>query len=216
MTPVSTCCSSATSRSGISQSCSIECAVAADRDRVTIPRVRPRRRDDHPDAHGWPDHLCGQLAAPPRRAGCASAPSCSPTRPRSRPSPVGAHDDLRLPPGPSRRKLIGLASSAPPSRCCSPARRSSSTDQISFRATKVENVTAVAAIVGHNAAAALAFDDALSGAKILDGLRAKPSITRAWLYRRDGTIFATYSRPTSTSHLHRQWFNRKWCSAPDG
>jgi signal transduction histidine kinase/CheY-like chemotaxis protein len=67
-------------------------------------------------------------------------------------------------------------------------------DQMNVRATKVENLTAVAAIVGHNAAAAIAFDDAHSGAKVLSGLHAKPSITRAWLYRGDGTVFAAYQR----------------------
>jgi two-component system sensor histidine kinase/response regulator len=67
-------------------------------------------------------------------------------------------------------------------------------DQITFRANTVESVTTVAAIVGHNAAAAIAFDDAVSGAKILGGLHVKPSITRAGLYRQDGTVFATYSR----------------------
>ena len=67
-------------------------------------------------------------------------------------------------------------------------------DQVTFRANTVESVTTVAAIVGHNAAAAIAFDDAVSGAKILSGLRVKPSITRAGLYRQDGTVFATYSR----------------------
>jgi signal transduction histidine kinase/CheY-like chemotaxis protein len=54
----------------------------------------------------------------------------------------------------------------------------------------------MAALVGDNAAAALAFDDAESGSKILSGLRAKPSIARAALYRRDGSVFATYSRGT--------------------
>jgi two-component system, sensor histidine kinase and response regulator len=94
-----------------------------------------------------------------------------------------------------RRKLIGLALVSAAVALLLAGAAIIVADQISFRAIKVENVTAVAAIVGHNAAAAIAFDDAPSGAKILAGLRAKPSITRAWLYRRDGSLFATYTRP---------------------
>ena len=67
-------------------------------------------------------------------------------------------------------------------------------DQFTFRANKLSNVTAVAEIVGLNAAAALAFDDADAAGKILNGLRAKPSVVSASLYRRDGQIFATYVR----------------------
>jgi hypothetical protein len=67
-------------------------------------------------------------------------------------------------------------------------------DQITFRAIKLSNVTAVAEIVGLNAAAALAFDDAAAAGTILNGLRAKPSIAAATLYRRNGEVFATYVR----------------------
>ena len=93
-----------------------------------------------------------------------------------------------------RRKLIGLGLASAAVALVLAAVAITAYDQITFRATKLENVTAVAAIVGHNAAAALAFDDAASGGKILSGLRAKPSIARAALYRRDGTVFATYTR----------------------
>ena len=73
----------------------------------------------------------------------------------------------------------------------------------------------MAAIVGHNAAAALAFDDAASGAKILSGLRAKPSITRAALYRRDGTVFATYTRSDVDRAVYaaRRFSPTRRCSA---
>jgi two-component system, sensor histidine kinase and response regulator len=93
-----------------------------------------------------------------------------------------------------RTKLIGLGVTSAAVALLLAAVAMAVEDQSSFRATKLENVTAVAAIVGHNAAAALAFDDAASGAKILSGLRAKPSITRAVLYKQDGGTFATYTR----------------------
>jgi hypothetical protein len=82
-------------------------------------------------------------------------------------------------------------------------------DQVTFRATKLDNVTAVAEVVGHNAAAALAFDDAASGAKILSGLRAKPSIGRAALYRRAVTCPSRSRRrhpcPTRRSSARSSW-----------
>jgi signal transduction histidine kinase/CheY-like chemotaxis protein len=93
-----------------------------------------------------------------------------------------------------RTKLIGLGVTSAAVALLLAAVAIAVEDQYSFRATKLENVTAVAAIVGHNAAAALAFDDAASGAKILSGLLAKPSITRAVLYKQDGRTFATYTR----------------------
>jgi two-component system, sensor histidine kinase and response regulator len=94
-----------------------------------------------------------------------------------------------------RSKLIGLGLASAAVALILAAVAITVYDQITFRATKLENVNVVAAIVGHNAAAALAFDDAVSGAKLLSGLAAKPSIARAALYRRDGAVFATYTRP---------------------
>jgi two-component system, sensor histidine kinase and response regulator len=93
-----------------------------------------------------------------------------------------------------RRKLIGLGVASAAVALVLAAVAITTYDQITFRATKLENITAVALIVGHNAAAALAFDDAPSGGKILSGLRAKPSILHASLYREDGRVFATYTR----------------------
>ena len=113
-----------------------------------------------------------------------------------------AAGDRLSPPGPSARKLIGLGVASAAVALMLAAVAITAYDQITFRATKLENVTAVAAIVGHNAAAALAFDDAASGAKILSGLRAKPSIARASLYRRDGTVFATYTRSDVPRAVH--------------
>ena len=93
-----------------------------------------------------------------------------------------------------RKKLIGLGLASAAVALLLAGAAVIVEDQMSFRASTVESVTTVAAIVGHNAAAAIAFDDAVSGAKILGGLRVKPSITRAGLLRQDGTVFATYSR----------------------
>jgi two-component system, sensor histidine kinase and response regulator len=93
-----------------------------------------------------------------------------------------------------RTKLIGLGVASAAVGLLLAAVAILTEDHIAFRATQLENVTAVAALVGHNAAAALAFDDAASGGKILTGLGTKRSITRAVLYRSDGAVFATYTR----------------------
>jgi signal transduction histidine kinase/CheY-like chemotaxis protein len=93
-----------------------------------------------------------------------------------------------------RRKLIGLGLASAAAALVLAAVAITIYDQVTFRAAKLQNVNMVAAIVGHNAAAALAFDDAASGGKILSGLGAQPTIVRAALYRRDGTVFATYTR----------------------
>jgi two-component system sensor histidine kinase/response regulator len=93
-----------------------------------------------------------------------------------------------------RRKLIGLGLTSAAVALLLVAVAITVYDQITFRATKLENVNAVAAIVGHNAAAALAFDDPASAVKILSGLRATPSIVHASLYTREGDVFAVYKR----------------------
>jgi two-component system, sensor histidine kinase and response regulator len=93
-----------------------------------------------------------------------------------------------------RRKLIGLGLASAAVALLLAAVAITVYDQVTFRAMALENATATAAIVGHNAAAALAFDDAASGVKILSSLREKPSIAHAALYTRDGSVFAIYTR----------------------
>ena len=74
----------------------------------------------------------------------------------------------------------------------------------------------MAAIVGHNAAAALAFDDAASGAKILSGLRAKPSIARAVAVpaRRGGVCHLHAQRRRRAVYAAGQCSPTRRCSAP--
>ncbi len=93
-----------------------------------------------------------------------------------------------------RQKLVGLGLTSAAVALALAAVALTIYDQVTFRAARLANADVVAAIVAHNAAAALAFDDAAAGAKILSGLRAEASIARAALYRRDGEVFATYVR----------------------
>src|SRR5947207_253106 len=58
-----------------------------------------------------------------------------------------------------------------------------------------EELHSIAELIGTNAAAALAFDDALNGEKLLAALHTRPHIRGAALYRADGQFFASYLRP---------------------
>jgi PAS domain S-box-containing protein len=62
------------------------------------------------------------------------------------------------------------------------------------RAEAVDNLRSTADLIGTNAAAALAFDDALNGEKLLQALRTRPHIRGAALYGPKGVFFASYLR----------------------
>ena len=63
------------------------------------------------------------------------------------------------------------------------------------RVSAVEDLRSAADLIGTNAAAALAFDDASAGEKLLRALQTRPNIRGAALYRADGEFFASYLRP---------------------
>jgi hypothetical protein len=62
------------------------------------------------------------------------------------------------------------------------------------RQQKSEEIQSLAALIGTNATAALAFDDAEGAAKLLESLRTRPHVRMGVLYRIDGALFATYIR----------------------
>jgi signal transduction histidine kinase len=65
------------------------------------------------------------------------------------------------------------------------------------RAALVDDLTSAAAIIGHNSAAALTFDDPESAADTMQSLSTQPGIVGAALYDREGRLFAYYAaRPT--------------------
>src|SRR6266852_784095 len=66
------------------------------------------------------------------------------------------------------------------------------------RRQKMEEVQSLAAIIGTNATAALAFDDAESASKLLESLHTRPHIRMGVLYSRDGAFFASYIRADLT------------------
>src|SRR5580765_3763820 len=66
------------------------------------------------------------------------------------------------------------------------------------RRQKMEEVQSLAAIIGTNAIAALAFDDAESATKLLESLHTRPHVRMGVLYNHDGAFFASYIRPDLT------------------
>jgi signal transduction histidine kinase len=74
-------------------------------------------------------------------------------------------------------------------------------DLLSFRATRVRNLSTQARIISANCITALLFNDPDSAAKTLSALKADPQILSAAIYTADGKQFATYSRPGSSQIL---------------
>jgi signal transduction histidine kinase/CheY-like chemotaxis protein len=65
-------------------------------------------------------------------------------------------------------------------------------EMIAFRADMTGNLASIAAIMGENSAAALAFDDPESAKHTLQSLKTHPHVRGAALYDKNGTLFATY------------------------
>jgi two-component system sensor histidine kinase/response regulator len=62
------------------------------------------------------------------------------------------------------------------------------------RRQKVEELQSTADLVGTNAVAPLAFDDAMSGSKLLEALHTREHLRVGVLYRKDGSFFASFLR----------------------
>jgi PAS domain S-box-containing protein len=67
-------------------------------------------------------------------------------------------------------------------------------DRSTFLKEKTQDLSASARMVGSNSTAGLSFGDAKTATEVLSALRAKPSVTNAYIYTKDGQVFATYSR----------------------
>ena len=57
-----------------------------------------------------------------------------------------------------------------------------------------EGLSSLAAVVGRNSTAALAFDDEKAAGEILGALGSTPNIVRAYLFRKDGSVLAAFER----------------------
>ena len=71
-------------------------------------------------------------------------------------------------------------------------------DVIDFRQDTSRDLTTLADLTGSNSAAPLIFNDTRSAGDVLAALKAEPHVQRAWLYRADGTPFASYARTQDT------------------
>src|SRR6266705_1212382 len=63
---------------------------------------------------------------------------------------------------------------------------------ITYRQTMTEDLSTLASIVGDRSWAALTFEDKADAEETLGALRAKPHITAAALYNKEGKLFALY------------------------
>src|SRR6266705_2506922 len=70
---------------------------------------------------------------------------------------------------------------------------------ITYRQTMTEDLSTLASIVGDRSWAALTFEDKADAEETLGALRAKPHITAAALYNKEGKLFALYRPGKSRS-----------------
>lgn len=69
---------------------------------------------------------------------------------------------------------------------------------IGFKKTMVSDLTSLAEVIGRNCTAALSFNDEKSAYETLSALSAKPNVTTACIYTKEGRIFARFQSPKST------------------
>src|ERR1700722_778042 len=72
-------------------------------------------------------------------------------------------------------------------------------DSVVFRADLKRDLSTLAQITAENSTAALAFNDAKSASKTLAALHARTHLVKACIYRLDGTVLASYTRPDATT-----------------
>ena len=64
-----------------------------------------------------------------------------------------------------------------------------------IRSSRVQQLSALAKVLGANSTAALTFDDPAAAREMLSSLSAQPTVQFACLYNAKGRVFATYARP---------------------
>src|SRR5580704_17140861 len=71
-------------------------------------------------------------------------------------------------------------------------------DRVTFRETKVLNLSTQAQIIGSNSISALLFNDQQSAENTLSALKAAHNILSAGIYTPGGRLFASYSRDSTS------------------
>ena len=64
-----------------------------------------------------------------------------------------------------------------------------------IRSSKIQQLTALAKVLGANTAASLTFDDPVAARELLSSLNVQPTVQFACLYNAKGKVFATYRTP---------------------
>ncbi len=72
---------------------------------------------------------------------------------------------------------------------------------VTFRQGALEEMTRLEAVIAHNCAVALAEDDPGAGTDTLAGLRAHPQVVSACLYEENGSLYSSYQRNLTASHV---------------
>jgi signal transduction histidine kinase len=93
---------------------------------------------------------------------------------------------------PIRRKLIVVVMGASALALLTASGMLLAWDVVRFRADLREDLQTLATIIADNSTAALSFDDPATAAETLAALAAKPQVTAAAIYGKDGRIFAVY------------------------
>jgi len=93
---------------------------------------------------------------------------------------------------PIRRKLIVVVMSASALALLTASSMLLASDVVRFRADLHEDLQTLATIIADNSTAALSFDDPATAAETLAAMAAKPQVTAAAIYGKDGRIFAAY------------------------
>ena len=65
-------------------------------------------------------------------------------------------------------------------------------DRVSFQASLTRHSSVLVDVVALHSAASLAFQDPAAAVEVLEALRAEPAVECAFIYDRDGRVFAIY------------------------
>ena len=93
---------------------------------------------------------------------------------------------------PIRRKLMLVVTGASALALLTASGMLLAWDVDRFRADGRDDLQTLATIIADNSTAALSFDDPATAAEMLAALAAKPQVTAAAIYGKDGRIFAAY------------------------
>src|ERR1700722_8743880 len=74
-------------------------------------------------------------------------------------------------------------------------------DRRTFINAKAEGLLATAEMIGSNSTATLTFRDSGAAHEILETLRTQPHVIRAYIYDKNGNLFASYSRDQSDERV---------------